>query len=951
MVQPAIFDPALKEIRKIRDRFYRINQMRIRLTQASLTQRQREILNLVPLLFHTNHPDLPGYVNDMTPAGVSQYSPTNDTLKSAQKIFPGFKMERRARYHMDIYSLFSMGSSGSIAFNNSSDFDFWLIHSPDLASGALEQLIEKARRIEAWAMDMRLEVHFFIFNDMNFRQGQHDNLSSESSGSAQHYLLLDEFYRSSLLIAGRYPVWWLIPPEREHDFETCKEELIRQNLVDEDEVVDFGHLARIPADEFFGAAVWQLYKGIDSPFKSVQKLLLMEVYANEHPRIDLLSIMFKRAVYNGIKEIARLDPYIMMYRKIEEYLLARQEQERLDLFRKCFYFKINLRMGQQVRTNNTNWRRDLMQNIIPDWNWDDKKLKMLDGKDNWKIDIVVEERRALIKAFTTSYHFLSDFARKHAEVSRVTQSELHMLGRKLYAAFERKAGKVEIINRGIAPDTLEAELTICQVRKKDGQDKWLLYRGNISFEETDSVRPLKMAQSAIELLAWSYFNRIIGTKTAISAITLQGSLSAKDIKEILSAFENIFPEGKIPKPNFNDLNLPAHINVAGLFINIGIKHLLTTDGTERHISSNRIDALSYGGFHENLAKTFDMVVATSWEEILIFHYEGTDGLLKCISDYTRFAPLKNQVTPTRVNGYSVGSHHANYVACRMEDLFAALIDTFYCRPHAQYSRYVFSVEDDYYVSEYRDGILDFDKASSIQELIKILSVPRADFSPVVFDTKVNRDFELPEVYRLNKPATIQTFFFVENRKVYLYIIDERGSLFTMVMPFSDSKSLISHFQIFFAAITNRRNILLSADCLEVEEIASEFYLLTQDRDKSYSAKLIDIMPGPDHSSYFNIQVLGDLDENRQTSLTIYCEDHEFSTIEYGKNIFSAVANHVIKQRKGGATYPIYITDIDLSRSLFFESDVKSLQTIHYLEYKKRIEIKLNETLSSYVTIA
>ena len=673
----------------------------------------------------------------------------------------------------------------------------------------------------------------------------------------------------------------------------------------------------------------------------------MEVYANEHPDIDLLSIMFKHAVYNGVTEISGLDPYIMMYRKIEQYLKTRQEKERLELFRKCFYFKINIRMGQRVRNENSNWRREIMQNVMQDWKWNGYKLKMLDRKDIWKIDTVVYERRALIKSFTTSYHFLSDFARKHAEVSRITQSELHILGRKLYAAFERKAGKVEIVNRGIAPDTLEAELTICQVRKKDGQDKWLLYRGNISFEETRREHPLKIAQSAIELLAWSYFNRIIGTKTAISAITLQSTLSAKNIKDILSAFEELFPEGEIPKPTFNDLNHPAYINVAGLFINIGIKHLLAKDRTDMHISSNRIDALSYGGFHDNLAKTFDLVVATSWEELLIFRYEGTDGLLKCISDYTRFAPVTNNVMPAKVNGYSVGSHHASYVARRMEELFAALINTYYHCPDGQYSRYIFIIEDDYFITEYRDGTLEFKKSTSVQELIRNLSAPRPEFSPVVFDPKVECNFPLPEIYRLNKPATIQTYFYVENQKVCLYILDERGSLITMVMPFYDYKSLINHLRIFFVSITKRRNILLTDDCLRVEEIATEFYRLTQEKDKSYSAKLIDKMPDSDHSRYFNIQVLGDLDENRQSSLTIYCEDHEFSTLEYGQNIFTAVVKHIIKQRKDSATYPIYITDIDLSRNLFFLSDIKNLQTIHYLEYKKRIETKLNATLSSF----
>jgi len=951
MVQTALTDPEVANLRAVRERFFKINQRRIASTLSSLPQRQRDILNLVPLLFHTNNTGLPGYVSDVTPAGVSQYSPTSETIKAAQRNFPGFELERRARHHMDIHALFSMGSSGSIAYNSSSDFDFWLIHSSGISPRMLEQLAEKARRIEAWASGMRLEVHFFIFNDAGFKQGQHDNLSSESSGSAQHFLLLDEFYRSSLLIAGRYPLWWLIPPEQEQQYEQYREELLRRGLLDNDEFVDFGHVAKIPPDEFFGAAVWQLYKGIDSPFKSVLKLLLMEVYASEHPGIDLLSIIFKRAVYQEITDVTSLDPYIMLYRKIEEYLMVKLERERLELFRKCFYFKINLKIGQQVKSEYSNWRRDVMRDLVIEWGWDDNKLRLLDRKDQWKIDNVIEERRSLIKAFTTSYHFLSDFAKKHAEVSRVTQSELHILGRKLYAAFERKAGKVEIINRGIAPDSLEPELTICQVRNKDGQDKWLLYRGNTPVEEIGKDQPLKMARSAIELLAWSYFNHIIGSKTAISAISYQSSLSAKDIKDILGAFEQLFPEGNIPKPHFNDLNQPAYANTAGLFINIGIRHLQVKDGMERHVSSDRIDALSYGGYHENLAKTFDLIVTTSWEEILIYRYQGTEGLLQCLTDYSRFSPLRNQSPPAKVKGYSYGSHHASNVARRIEGLYTALLDTYYRRQQGRNSRFVFVIGNDYYLTEYRDGTLAFEKAASLPDLARLLAAPRLEFSPVVFDTGVYRDFALPEVYRLNKPGIIQLFFYIENRKANLYIVDERGSLFTMVIPFYDGKSLINHFRIFFASITNRRNIFLTADGLPVEEVGTEFYYLHQEHGKNYTAKPIEVSDDPDQSSYFNIQVLGDLAENNQTNLTIYCEDFEFSTVEYGEHIFAAVANHVVKQRKGGATYPIYITDIDLSRSLFFESDVRRLQSVHYLEYKKRIEIRLNETMTAYISIA
>jgi adenylate cyclase class 1 len=56
------------------------------------------------------------------------------------------------------------------------------------------------------------------------------------------------------------------------------------------------------------------------------------------------------------------------------------------------------------------------------------------------------ERRELVAELNHSYRFLSQFARTQNASSRADQRDLNVLGRRLYAAFERRAGKVEVIN-------------------------------------------------------------------------------------------------------------------------------------------------------------------------------------------------------------------------------------------------------------------------------------------------------------------------------------------------------------------------------------------------------------------------------------------------------------------------------------------------------------------------
>ena len=68
---------------------------------------------------------------------------------------------------------------------------------------------------------------------------------------------------------------------------------------------------------------------------------------------------------------------------------------------------------------------------------------LLDSRSQWKVRQVSNERRALVNELTYSYRFLTQFARTEKTVSLINKRDLNVLGRRLYAAFERKADKVE----------------------------------------------------------------------------------------------------------------------------------------------------------------------------------------------------------------------------------------------------------------------------------------------------------------------------------------------------------------------------------------------------------------------------------------------------------------------------------------------------------------------------
>jgi adenylate cyclase class 1 len=106
----------VQSVNHLKDSFLKVNRQRLARTHDYLNTEQSHFLELLPLLFHINYPHLPGYVSDQVVTGVSQYSPGFGALQAVKSLFPNTHLERRASHQMDIYSLFCMGSSGSIAY-------------------------------------------------------------------------------------------------------------------------------------------------------------------------------------------------------------------------------------------------------------------------------------------------------------------------------------------------------------------------------------------------------------------------------------------------------------------------------------------------------------------------------------------------------------------------------------------------------------------------------------------------------------------------------------------------------------------------------------------------------------------------------------------------------------------------------------------------------------------
>src|SRR5690606_14653577 len=99
-------------------------------------------------------------------------------------------------------------------------------------------------------------------------------------------------------------------------------------------------------------------------------------------------------------------------RKLECYLLARGETKRLELVRRCFYFKVGKAITRAPSGRGKSWQRLLLEKMTTQWRWSHQYLLSLDARPQWKVTRVLDEQKELVRELNNSYRFLLEFARR-----------------------------------------------------------------------------------------------------------------------------------------------------------------------------------------------------------------------------------------------------------------------------------------------------------------------------------------------------------------------------------------------------------------------------------------------------------------------------------------------------------------------------------------------------------
>ncbi|MDV5054369.1 class I adenylate cyclase [Vibrio sp. T13N] len=786
---------------KIIQRLDNLNQQRVDRALALMNSQSQQVFHLIPALLNYNHPVIPGYYDADVPFGVHGLALNSIQQQFIDDIQLAIGQPLKTAEKPAILGLYTMGSTSSIGQSTSSDLDIWVCISPDMDCDERELLTNKCLLITDWAQSQGVEANFFLMDEERFRSNHSEEMTGDNCGSSQHLLLLDEFYRSAVRIAGQRLLWQIVPPEMEECYDEYVSQLCSEGYIDCSEWIDFGKLNRIPAEEYFGSNLWQLYKSIDSPYKSVLKAILLEAYSWEYPHTQLLSIDTKRRFFAHEPDLYGMDAYYLMLEKVTRYLERIQDDTRLDLVRRCFYLKTHEKLSREPDVGSVAWRREALSDMIAKWDWDASVVAELDDRRNWKVEQVKVVHHALLDALMQSYRNLIQFARRNDITSAISPQDISILARKLYAAFEVLPGKVTLLNPQISPDLHEPDLSFIEV--KDGgvnKSGWYLYKQPLIAHRILGQPYLEHHEYLSKLVSWAFFNGLITESTRLHAVVREAQLDIDKFYQMVSDLRNTFALRK-RRPTMQALASPCEISQLAMFINFENDPTSELSGRSLKVDVKNTDIFSFGPEHKNLVGSVDLVYRNSWHEVRTLHFKGETAMLDALK--TILGKMhQDALPPESVDVFCYAKNMRGVMRNMVYQLLAECIDL-RLKPVEQEKRRRFKAmrlgNQTYGLFFERRGV-SVQKLENSIDFYRSISTNKLKGSPLLMLDR-EQEYQMPEAVDGFASEGLVQFFFEDNEDGFnIYVLDESNQV-EVYHQFSGSKDeMISSVNSFYTSV-------------------------------------------------------------------------------------------------------------------------------------------------------
>ena len=892
-----------------RDSFFSWNNHQLDQLMEAYEPAQQSVLSLVPLLLQVNHRLLPGYHGPATLCGIYDYKPDKSVIIEAKKINNRFSYDDKiVLNNPPIDSVFIQRP----VFGNKTII--WVVTSPTLAYEHVQDIKNKLSRIVSWLKTRELNVQGYMLSvDKLIDASLFHKLDSGFSSAA---LFLDCFYAESFLMAGKYPVWWLVPPEKEINYDEFVAHLDQARYVNAEEYINLGCTGGVVQNEILDQSVSIAFSAHKNPESTWLKLLLLEKKQRELPAVEGVAWRLKNIIYAASKNTrstSSVDLYKILLQESMDDLSVAVYDHAIPLNKLVAFLWQNIESSSRqllmaVSGNDDQHRQPPKSNIT---------------------DVVMYLN--LHKALFSEIRLVYEIIFSHYEHNAGESESTSQLAKNIQLFLADSKNKISIVNTRSKASIIQHRIMI---RHNVASDQWVL---NIDLGG-DEERKVSTFSSLLSLMSWAWLNRIVDQSSQVAvdcSLRLVKQIEARYALEVL--IQKVDPD-VISNISRQALEYPVHPVYSLLFFN-----LLISESFRQNIAemTELDDPLNFGDQSENLLTNCEQLIVDSWGGVEVRQYSGNDGVLQCLCDWTKHAPLSAMKSPMPLQPFGYASGESTYLAQRVEQVYDELIQYFYQKKQHQ-GRFIVRVSDVYYCAQAENDSLVPEKLGSDQKLLDYLALPNNEFRSFALDRYSMLATPLHFIAEFNKADVIQVFFRLSNVYVETYVMDEKGSLWVHKQLWYGKESYITHWFLFIRNIHKR---LKKINYQERELPLLEINQITTNQIGALEIYPVGAESLDGSSDFINIKVTVD-SQSEGEQINLSTDGVRFESAEYADKVLEECAGYLKTKMANEGKRFVFVTDIDVPLKFYGVESRDDIQVSHFLRYKGNIEKRLAKLLGN-----
>jgi adenylate cyclase class 1 len=378
-----------KQILHLKSNFSNYNVVRMREALRYLSGPKLELFIKIPFLIHVNLPEFPGFIDsDIKAHGIHNFEQSGfykEVLKQDKMLQDS--ISRCKAMDPCVQGFYHIGSLGTFTQSSGSDFDYWVIIDKEKFSDHRYYNLEKKldHIVKLSREDYGQEVTFFIMDQENIKKNCYARFKEQETLTAPKIFLKEEFYRTFLMIAGKIPLWTILPHKSNlttyNSLVKSISSITRLKLISQ-EFIDLGYIEKPGNQDILKGLLWHICKSRFDPIKALIKSSMIFSYGLGKPdQTGLLCDEIKAGYAKAGIDDYSVDPYKLLFDRIIKFHLE-NDPKGLSLIKNAIFLRL-CGYPQVLAPEAGSPKKQLLDWYIRNWNLNQPQVDKMFSYTQW----------------------------------------------------------------------------------------------------------------------------------------------------------------------------------------------------------------------------------------------------------------------------------------------------------------------------------------------------------------------------------------------------------------------------------------------------------------------------------------------------------------------------------------------------------------------------------------